>query len=162
MSEEKVETTVEEQVEAPAEEEAPKSDIASELQALGHQLAAATKAVLESPEAQEVGGQLRQGLESLQKSVNQLVTQARETKVGQKVEGGVSEATTSLKERRVLETLADSVTTALHAVNQTLGQAVEKAEQRAEKAKAKKAVPQQIEIVEAEEEAPAAPEVSEE
>jgi hypothetical protein len=151
MSEEKVEMPVEEQVEALAEEGAARPDIAAELQQLGQQLAAATKAVLEGPEAQEFKGQLQRGLESLEKSVNKLVAQARETPVGQKVESGVSEAAATMKERRVLETLAESVASALQTVNRSLGQAVEKAQTRAEEAKAKSA-PQQIEILEAEEE----------
>ncbi len=151
MSEEKAEMPVEEQVEALAEEGAARPDIAAELHQLGQQLAAATKAVLEGPEAQELKGQLQRGLESLEKSVNKLVAQARETSVGQKVESGVSEAAATMKERRVLETLAESVASALQTVNRSLGQAVEKAQTRAEEAKAKSA-PQQIEILEAEEE----------
>lgn len=170
MSEERVETPLEEGSEAPAEEpavasaesETPKPDIAKELQNLGHQLTTATSAVLESPEAQEVGAQLQRGLESLQKAVNQLVGQARETKVGRKVESGVSEATTSIKERGVLESLTESVASALQSVNQTLGQAAEKAQARAEEAKAKKSAPQQIEIVEGEEETPGEPEADQE
>jgi hypothetical protein len=164
MSEEQVtHQTPEEGAEAPAEEQAvSKPDVAAELQELGQQLAAATKAVLESPEAQELRTQLQRGLESLEKSVNQLVGQARETKVGQRVESGVSEATSTVRERRMLETLAESVASALHTLNQSLGQAVEKAEARAEEAKTKRLPPQQIEVVEAEEEAPAAPESSEE
>lgn len=150
MSEEKVETTIEEQVEAVATEEAPKANIASELQELGRQLAAATKAVLEGPEAQELKVQLQHGLESLEKSVSKVATQARETPVGQKVESGVSEVASTVKERRMLESLADSVASALQTVNQSLGQAVEKAQTRAEEAKTKKSLPQQIEIVETE------------
>ncbi|MGD9100640.1 MAG: hypothetical protein PVF45_09190 [Anaerolineae bacterium] len=137
-------------VETPEEEtkeEAPQPDIANELQEFGHQLAAATKAVLASPEAQEAKVQLQRGLDSLSKTVNQLADQARETKVGQKVESGVSEASATLKEKRVLETLADSVAGALQAVNKAMGQAVEKAEKRTE-AKAVKKGPQQIEVVE--------------
>jgi hypothetical protein len=145
VSEEKVEELLEEGAEAP--------DIASELQELGRQLAAATKAVLAGPEAQELKVQLRRGLESLEKSVNKVAAQARETTVGQKVESGVSGATATLKERRVLETMAESVATALRTVNKSLGQAVEKAQARAEEAE--KSAPQQIEIVGPEEEAPA-------
>jgi hypothetical protein len=152
MSEEKVEELVEEQAEAPGEESATSQDIASELQELGRQLAAATKAVMEGPEAQELKTQLQRGLESLGKSVNKVAAQARETTVGKKVESGVSGATATLRERRVLETMADSVATALRTVNESLGQAVEKAQVRAEEAKAKKAAPQQIEIVGSEEE----------
>jgi hypothetical protein len=172
MSEEQVtdQTPAEEVAEAPTEgQETPKPDVAAELQELGHQLAAATKAVLESPEAQEFKTQLQRGLESLEKSVNQLVGQARETKVGQKVESGVgkvesgvSEAASTVKERRMLETLAESVATALQTVNRSLGQAVEKAEVRAEEAKAKRLPPQQIAVVGAEGEAPDEPESSEE
>jgi len=84
-------------------------------------------------------------LESLSKSVDQLAKQARETQVGQKVESGVSEAATTLKERHVLETLAESIANALQTVNQSLAQGVEKAHKRAEEAKAKKAEPPQIE-----------------
>lgn len=160
MSEEKLETPVEEP-EAPAEGETPTPNVTTELQELGRQLTAATRAVFESPEAQELGGQMRKGLESLQKTVNQLVTHARETRVGQTVESGVSEASTSVKERRVLESLTESVATALQTVNQSLGQAVEKAQTRAEEAKAKKAEPQQIEVVGAEEEAAVEPEQGE-
>ena len=166
MSEEKMEMSVEEeaQVEAkePAKGEVTGTNIANELQELGHQLTAATKAVLEGPEAQQVGVQLQRGLESLQKAVNQLVTQARETKVGKKVESGVSEAATTVKERGMLESLAESVASALQTVNQALGQAVDKAQARAEETKAKKSAHQQIEVVEAEEEAPAEPEAGEE
>jgi hypothetical protein len=152
MSEEKIETMIEEQVEAAAADEATKPDIAAELQELGRQLAAATKAVLEGPEAQELKTQLQHGLESLQKSVDKVATQARETPVGQKVESGVSEVTSTVKERRMLESLAESVAGALQTVNQSLGQAVEKAQTRADEAKTKKALPQQIEIVETEDE----------
>lgn len=166
MSEEKVEMPVEEQgaeqVEAPAETEETKSNVASELQELGRQLTAATKAALESPEAQELGAQLHRGLESLGKTVNQLVVQVRESKIGQTVEGGVSDAATSVKDRRIFETLAESVTTALSTVNQALGQAVEKAQVRAEEAKMKRSAPQQIAVVGAGEEEPAEPEVAEE
>jgi hypothetical protein len=136
-------------VETPEEEtkeEAPQPDIAAELQEFGHQLAAATKAVFASPEAQEAKTQLQRGLDSLSKTVNQLADQARETKVGQKVESGVSEASATLKEKRVLETLADSVAGALQAVNKAMGQAVEKAEKRTETKSAKKG-PKQIEVV---------------
>ncbi len=149
MSEEKeqLETPVEEEMtKAPAEE--AKADIAGELQEFGHQLTAATKAVLASPEAQEAKTQLQKGLESLSKTVNQLADQARETKVGQKVEGGVSDASASLKEKRVFETLTESIGKALQTVNQTLGQAVEKTEKRTEA----KSTPQQIEVVGSEEE----------
>jgi hypothetical protein len=62
----------------------------------------------------------------------------------------------------VFETLADSFATALHTLNQTLGQAVDKAEARAEQAKAKTAEPQPIEIVETKEEAPTESESEEE
>jgi hypothetical protein len=154
MSEEKeqLETPVEEEAtEAPAKEGAPQPDIAGELQEFGHQLTAAAKAVLGSPEAQEAKTQLQKGLDSLSKTINQLSDHARETKIGQKVESGVSEASASLKEKGVFETLADSIGKALHTVNQTLGQAVEKTEERT---KAKTA-PQQIEVVVDEEEAPA-------
>jgi hypothetical protein len=146
MTEEKtpLETPVEEPVEAPAEGMA-KPDIAAELQDLGHQLTAATKAVLESPEAQRFKSQMQQGLESLSKSVDQLAKQARETQVGQKVESGVGEAAATLKERRVLETLAESVASALQTVNQSLAKEVEKAHKRTEEAQAKKAEPPQIE-----------------
>jgi hypothetical protein len=145
MSEEK------EQLETPVEEEmteASTADIAGELQEFGHQLAAATKALFASPEAQEAKAQLQKGLESLGKTVNQLSDHARETKVGQKVESGVSDASASLKEKRVFETLAETITKALNTVNQTLGQAVEKTEKRTEA----KAAPQQIEVVVDEEE----------
>lgn len=161
MSEEKVETPLEEgagteteeQAGVLAESEGAKPNIAHELQQLGHQLTTATRAVLESPEAQEVGSQLQRGLESLEKTVSQLVSQARETKVGKKVESSVSEAASTVKERGMLDTLAESVASALQTVNQTLGQAVEKAQARAEEAKVKKSAPQQIEIVASEEEA---------
>jgi len=153
MSEEQttLEQAVEEETKAVAEEKETR-DIATELQEFGRNLADATKAVLESPEAQEAKVQLQRGLESLGKTVNKLTDQARETKVGQKVESGVSDASAGLKERRVLETLSESVASALHTVNQSVGQAVEKAHTRAEEAKVKKAEPQQIEIVEAEQE----------
>ena len=131
-----------------AEGEGTKPNIANELQDLGRNLTAATKAVLESPEAREFGSQLQRGLTALDKSVHQLVDQARETPVGQKVEGGVSEATGAVKERHILETLAESVATALHTVNLALGQAVEKAQARAQE---EKSAPQQIEVVDDEE-----------
>jgi hypothetical protein len=170
MSEEKVElpleeeaaTAAEEQAVVPSESEGAKPDIAHELQELGHQLTNATKAVLESPEAQEVGAQLQRGLESLEKTVSQLVGQARETKVGKRVETSVSEAATTVKERGVLDTLAESVASALQTVNQTLGQAVEKAQARTEEAKAKRSAPQQIEVVADEEQAAAETETGEE
>jgi hypothetical protein len=158
MSEENVEMPVEEEIQAkepaaaPAEGEAVKPNIAAELQELGRQLVAATKAALESPEAQELGTQLQRGMEALGKQVNQVVAQARETKVAQDLETKVSEAATGIKERRVVETLGDSVGAALQTVNKTLGQAVEKAQTRAEEAKAKKPAPQQIEVVSEEEE----------
>ncbi len=151
MSEEKVEGQVQEPVEASGEEVAPKAEIGNELKELGHQLSAATKAVLESPEAQQFKTQLQQGLESLSKSIDKLADQARETQVGKKVESGVTEAASTMKERRVLETLAESVATALHTVNQSLAREVEKVQARAEKAQSG---PQQIEIVE-DQEAPA-------
>ena len=155
MSEEKVEEQVEESVEAPSkvsvEEMVSKPEIGNELKELGHQLSAATKAVLESPEAQQFRTQLQQGLESLSKSIDKLSNQARETQVGKKVESGVTEAASTMKERRVLETLAESVATALQTVNQSLAREVEKVQSRAEKAKSE---PQKIEIVE-DQEAPA-------
>jgi len=103
---------------------------------------------LESPEAQQFKTQLQQGLESLSKSIDKLAAQARETQVGKKVESGVSEAASTMKERRVLETLAESVATALQTVNQSLAREVEKVQSRAEKAKSGS---QQIEAVEAQE-----------
>lgn len=160
MSEEKVEMPVEEETQPEAEEPTAKpaegkalaENIGDELQQLGRNLTAATRAMLESPEAQEVGVQLHKGLESLEKTVGQLVSQARESTVGQRVESGVSEATAAVKERGLLETLSESFTSALHTVNQTLEQAVDRAQARAEEAKTKKAKgPQQIEVLEAEE-----------
>jgi hypothetical protein len=121
-------------------------------------LTAATKAVLDSPEARELGAQLQHGLEALEKTVGQLVGQARETKIGQRMESSVGEAAASVKERGVLDTLVESVATALHTVNQNLSQAVEKAQSRAEEAKTKRSTPQQIEIVTGETECPATPE----
>ena len=151
MSEEKIETPLEEQTEATSEEGAgPKPDIAGELQEFGRQLAAATKALMESPEAQEFKTQLQKGLDSLSNSVNKMAKQARETEVGQKVESGVTEVSTTMKERRVFETIGESVASALKTVNQSLGQVAEKAEKRAEAARAKKSAPQQIEIVDVE------------
>jgi len=158
MSEEKTELPVEEEAQAPTEEAGP--NVGDELQELGRHLTDATRAILESPEAKELGAQLQRGLESLQGAVNQLLGQARETKVGKTVEGGVSEAATSVKDRRVLETLGESVATALSTVNRSLGQAVEKVEARAKEAK--KPAPQQIEIVEGEEETPDEPEAGQE
>jgi len=143
MDEEKLQVPAEEQ--KPLEGEGAKSNIINEFQELGRHLAAMTKAVLESPEAQDAATQVRKGLESLEKTVSQLATQARETKVGQKVEAGMSEVTATVKERHVFETLGDTVAGALRTVNQTLGQAVEKAEQHAE---TKRSAPQQIEVVE--------------
>ena len=152
MSEEKIEGQVEEQVEALgevlAEETAPKAEIGNELKELGHQLSVATKAVLESPEAQQFKAQLQQGLESLSKSIDKLANQARETEVGKKVESGVTEAASTMKERRVLETLAESVASALQTVNQSLAREVEKVQSRAAEAKS---APQQIDVVEAQE-----------
>lgn len=170
MSEEKVEmpleegaeTVIEEQAVVPAESEGAKPNIAHELQELGKQLTTATKAVLESPEAQDVGAQLQRGLESLEKAVSQLVGQARETKVGKKMESSVSEAATTVKDRGMLDTLAESVAGALQTVNQTLGQTVEKAQTRTKEAKAKRSAPQQIEVVATEEQAAAEPESGEE
>ena len=160
MTEEKIEaqkeqpeTPTDEQVQVSTEDKATGANVAGELQELGRHLTAATKAALESPEAKEAGAQMQRGLESLSKTVNQLLTQARETKVGQKVETGVADAATSVKDRHVFETLADSVASALQTVNKTLGQAVEKAQVRAEEAKAKKSAPQQIEVVSTEDEA---------
>jgi hypothetical protein len=166
MSEEQVEMPVEEDVQTTTEEaageEVTSANIGDELQNLGRNLAAATKAVFESPEAKELGAQLQHGLESLEKSVHQMMTHARESKVGRQVESGVSEAATTVKERGVLETLSESVSGALHTVNVSIEQAVEKAHARAEEAEAEKSGPQQIEVVEAEEELPAEPEASEE
>ena len=150
MSEEKADIPVTEETEASAEVSAEmqaKPDIGRELQELGRQLTEATKAVLESPEAQEVGVQLRRGLESLEKTMNQLASQARDTKIGQKVESGVGDAAVNVKDRGMLDTLAETVATALQTVNQTLGQAVGKAQARAEEGKARRSAPQQIEIV---------------
>lgn len=158
MSEEKTELPVEEEIQAPAEGAGP--NVGDELQELGRHLTDATRAILESPEAKEMGAQLQRGLESLQGAVNQLLGQARETKVGKTVESGVSEAATSVKDRRVLETLGESVATALNTVNRSLGQAVEKVEARAKEAE--KSAPQQIEIVAGEEEAPDEPEAGQE
>jgi len=158
MSEEKTELPMEEDAQAPTEEARP--NVGDELQDLGRHLTDATRAVLESPEAKELGAQLQRGLESLQSAVNQLLGQARETKVGKTVESGVSEAATSVKDRRVLETLGESVASALHTVNRSLGQAVEKVETRSKEAQ--KPAPQQIEIVAGEEEALAEPEPDEE
>jgi hypothetical protein len=124
-----------------------KPNIVNEFQELGRQLAAMTKAVLESPEAQDAATQVRKGLEALEKTVGQLATQARETKVGQKVEAGVSEVTATVKDKHVFETLSDTFAGALRTVNQALGQAVEKAEQRAQD---RRPAPQQIEVVQAE------------
>jgi hypothetical protein len=152
MSEEKVEMPAEEPAVEPAESRTSKGNIGNELQQLGRNLTAATKAVLESPEAHEVGGQLQKGLESLEKTVHQLAKQARETPVGQKVESGVSEAATTVKERGFLETLAESFAGALHTVNKTLEQAVDKAQTRAQQAAAKESEPQHIEVVGPEEE----------
>ena len=155
MSEEKVDIPGTEDTEAPAEVSAEmraKPDIGRELQELGRQLTEATKAVLESPEAQEVGVQLRRGLESLEKTMNQLASQTRESKIGQKVESGVGDAAANVNDRGMLDTLAETVATALQTVNQTLGQAVGKAQTRAEEVKAGQSAPQQIEIVGVEEE----------
>jgi hypothetical protein len=159
MSEANVEMPVEEEgpelgeesVEEPVEGDATTANVADELQILGRNLAAATRAALESPEAQEFGSQLQRGLSSLEKSVHQVADQARDTKVGQTVETGVSEAATSVKERGLLDSLAESVAHALHTVNQSLEQAVDKAHTRSEEAKAEKTGPQPIEIVDAEE-----------
>jgi hypothetical protein len=158
MSEEHVEMPVEEEtqeaVEEPvaeaAEQKAPEPNVADELQNLGHNLASAARAALESPEAQEFSGQLQRGLEALEKSVHQVAAQARDTKVGKKVETGVSDAATTVKERGLLETLAESVASALHTVNQSLEHAVDKAQTRAQEAKTEKAGPQQIEVVKGE------------
>ena len=158
MSEEHIQMPAEEPVPLPEKGEAAKSDVAKELQELGRQLTAATKAVLDSPEARELGTQLQHGLEALEKTVGQLVGQARETKIGQRVESSVGEAATTVKERGVLDTLVESVAGALHTVNQTLGQAVEKAQSRAEEAKTKRSTPQQIEIVTSEPEGSDTPE----
>ena len=160
MSEEKMEMPVEEESQASAEEgtdasaesEEPKANVADELQSLGRNLAAAAKAMLESPEARELTNQLQRGLEALDNSVHGLADQARETPIGQKVEGSVGDAATAVKERHVLETLAGTVASALHTVNQTLGQAVESAQARAEEPSTKAPGPQQIEVVENEEE----------
>lgn len=159
MSEEKLEMPLEEESQVPAEEaadtsaegETPKANVADELQQLGRNLAAATKAVLEGPEAKEFAGQLQRGLSALDKSVHELADQARDTTVGQKVESGVGDATTAVKDRHVLETLAGTFASALHTVNQTLGQAVEKAQARAEGSE-QPSGPQQIEVVEEEQE----------
>jgi hypothetical protein len=159
MSEEKLEMPLEEESQAPAEEsedtsaesEASKANVADELQQLGRNLAAATKAVLESPEAKEFASQLQRGLRALDKSVHELADQARDTTVGQKVETSVGDAATAVKDRHVLDTLAGTVAAALHTVNQTLGQAVEKAQSRTEGSE-QPSGPQQIEVVEDEEE----------
>jgi len=158
MSEEHIQTPADEPAPPPEKGEAAKPDVAKELQELGRQLTAATKAVLDSPEARELGTQLQHGLEALEKTVGQLVGQARETKIGQRVESSVGEAATTVKERGVLDTLVESVAGALHTVNQTLGQAVEKAQSRAEEAKTKRSTPQQIEIVTSEPESSGTPE----
>ena len=159
MSEEKLEMPLEEEAQTPAEEaeepspesEAAKANIADELQQLGRNLSAATKAVLESPEAKEFSNQLQRGLRALDKSVHELAEQARDTTVGQKVETSVGDAATVVKERHVLETLTGTIATALHNVNEALGQAVEKAQARAEGSE-KPSGPQHIEVVEDEEE----------
>jgi hypothetical protein len=152
MSEEKMEQPVDERTEEAAEEKRPAANIGDELQELGHQLTAATKAVLASPEAKEMRAQLQRGMESLEKTVNQLAGQARETKVGQTVESSVNEAAATMKERRVLETVGETIGAALRAVNQALGQAVEKAETHAETTRS---APQQIEVVDPEDTAAA-------
>ena len=159
MSDEKLEMPVEEESQEPVEEaadesaegEAPKANVADELQLLGRNLAAAAKAVLDSPETKELGSQLQRGLEALDGSVHELANQARETPVGQKMESSMGDAATAVKDRHVLETLAGTVASALHTVNQTLGQAVDKAQARAESS-TKPSGPQQIEVVENEEE----------
>lgn len=161
--EEPTEELVEEVAGAEAEDEKPKVNIADELQQLGRNLTAGTKTVLDSPEAQEVNTQLHKGLESLEKTVGQLVKQARESTVGQKVESGVGDATTVVKERGFLETLAGSFASALHTVNVTLEQAVDKAQTRAQEEAEERSAPQPIEVVGAEEEeTPAEAEASEE
>ena len=105
MSEEHIQTPAEEPGPATEQGVAATSDVAKELQELGRQLTAATKAVLDSPEARELGVQFQHGLEALEKTVGQLVGQARETKIGQRVESSVGEAATTVKERGVLDTL---------------------------------------------------------
>ncbi len=173
MGEEQTEMPVEEEAQGTAEEAAPeaeeeeatsakpKANISEELQQLGRNLTAVTRAVLESPEAQEVNTQLHKGLDSLEKTVSQLSKQARETSVGKTVETSVSDASAAVKERGLIETLADTFATALHTMNQTLEQTVEKAQTRAEEEKKKKSAPQSIEVV-GEQEAPAETETSEE
>lgn len=154
MSEEHVQPAAEEQVTEEAVE--AKKDVAAELQELGQHLVAATRALLESPEAQELKGQFQQGLESLEKSVSKVVKETRETEVAKKVEDSVSEATTKAKERGVMETVSDSLVTALHAVNSSLQQAVEKVEthNREKASKAKASAPQEIEVKLEEEDEP--------
>jgi hypothetical protein len=152
MSEEKVELPVEESSEQSLEEPQERPDLNAELQELGHQLTAATRAVLASPEAKDLRAQLQKGLESLEKTAGNLANQARETKVGQKVEASVAETSATVRERRILEIFADSVASALRSLNTALGQAVEKAEAHAEQTDKPKSAPQQIDIVESEEE----------
>jgi hypothetical protein len=162
MSEEQVQPAAEEQVTEEAVE--AKKDVAAELQTLGQQLVAATRALLESPEAQELKGQFQQGLESLEKSVSKVVKETRETEVAKKVEGSVSEATAKAKERGMMDTVSDSLVTALHAVNTSLQQAVEKVEtHNKEKAsKAKASAPQEIEVKLEDEDAPVDVEIEQE
>jgi hypothetical protein len=153
MSEERADKPMEEEAETPSQEpmpeEEPQARIEDELQEFGRQLTNATRAILESPEAKELGTQLQRGLDSLGKTVDRLADQARETKVGQRVDRGVNEAAEAVRERRVAETAADALANALRAMNRALGQVAERAERHTQEAKS---APKQIEIMPEEEE----------
>jgi hypothetical protein len=101
-------------------------DLAAEFLKLGQNLKQAAEAVWVSPEGQRLRGEIKSGLQALEKGLNEAAAEVTTGETGQKLKAEVEDFSARVRSGQVESKLREDLLAALRAINSHLGQAAGK------------------------------------
>ena len=116
----------------PTEEPQAGDQLMNELQALGHQLATAVKALWESEDSRKLRQEIGDGFVELGEQLDEAIKSAQESEAAQEFKTSVQETVDKARESDVAGKVQQNLVTGLQKLNAELGKVVESLEQPAE------------------------------
>jgi uncharacterized coiled-coil DUF342 family protein len=116
----------------PAEEPQRGDQLVDELQALGHQLVTAVKALWESEDSRKLRQEIGDGFVKLGEELDEAIKSAQESEAAQEFKTSVKETVDKARESDVSAKVQENLVTGLQKLNAELGKVVESLEQPAE------------------------------
>jgi uncharacterized lipoprotein YmbA len=106
-------------------EQPPESALSEELRRLGHNLKHAAEAAWESPEGQQLRGEIKAGLRALESGLQQAAAEVTTGETGQRLKAEVEDFSARVKSGQVETQLRHDLLTALRTINSHLDQAAQ-------------------------------------